>query len=53
LMGIDDKGNPKPMGLWDFERKLKNDPRWMNTKNAVNDVSAVATDVLRIFGLRG
>jgi hypothetical protein len=53
LMGIDDKGNPKPMGLWDFEKRLKNDPRWMNTKNAVNDVSSVATDVLRIFGLRG
>ena len=53
LMGVDDKGNPKPMGLWDFEKKLKNDPRWMNTKQASNDIASTATDILQIFGLRG
>lgn len=53
LMGIDEKGNPKPIGLWDFEKKLKNDPRWMKTQQASNDISSVATDILQIFGLRG
>lgn len=53
LMGIDDKGNPKPMGLWDFEKRLKNDPRWMKTKQAMNDIASTATDILQIFGLRG
>lgn len=53
LMGIDEKGNARPMGLWDFEKKLKNDPRWMQTKQASNDIASTATDILQIFGLRG
>lgn len=53
LMGIDDKGNPRPMGLWDFQKKLRNDPRWMQTKQASDEVSSVATNIMQIFGLRG
>jgi len=53
LMGIDEKGNPKPMGLWDFQKRLKNDPRWMKTQQASNDIASTATDILQIFGLRG
>ncbi len=53
LMGIDDKGNAAPMSLWDFKRKLRNDPRWMNTDQAQNQVSGTASAVMRMFGLRG
>ena len=53
LMGIDEKGNPKPMGLWDFQKRLKNDPRWIKTQQASNDIASTATDNLQIFGLRG
>lgn len=53
LMGVDDKGNPRPLGLWDFQKKLRNDPRWMNTKQASDEVAGVATNIMQIFGLRG
>lgn len=53
LMGIDDKGNPKPMSLWEFQKKLRNDPRWLNTTKAGNEVATVVNDVLQAFGMRG
>jgi hypothetical protein len=53
LGGFDDKGNPAPMGLWDFEKKLRADPRWMNTKQATDETSSVANTVLKMFGFRG
>jgi hypothetical protein len=40
------------MGLWDFEQQLKNDPRWMKTKQATNDIASVGMDVLRAFGFQ-
>ena len=53
LSSFDDKGNPLPMGLWDFQNKLRNDPRWMNTKQATDSISETANTVLEMFGLRG
>lgn len=50
LAGYDDQGKPKAMGLWDFQQKLRKDPRWMNTKQATDEISSIATDVLRSFG---
>jgi hypothetical protein len=41
------------MGLWDFEKSLKNDPRWMGTKQATNDIAGIGMDVLRSFGMVG
>jgi len=52
LTQVDDQGNPVPMGLWDFEQQLKNDPRWMKTKQATNDIASVGMDVLRAFGFQ-
>jgi hypothetical protein len=46
-------GNPMTMGLWDFEKSLKNDPRWMGTKQATNDIAGIGMDVLRSFGMVG
>ena len=53
LSSFDDKGNPLPMGLWDFQNKLRSDPRWMNTKQATDSISETANTVLEMFGLRG
>jgi len=44
-------GNPMP--LWEFQRQLRNDPRWMNTNFAQNEVTGVADAVMQMFGLRG
>lgn len=53
LGGFDDKGNPVAMNLWDFQKSLKDKPEWMNTRQAQNQVSSIASDVLKIFGIRG
>lgn len=53
LAGYDEKGQPKAMSLWDFQRKLRNDPRWMNTGKAQNEVTTVAGRVMQMFGLMG
>lgn len=53
MMGMDEKGNPAPMSLWEFQKRLKNDPRWMNTNKAQNQVTGVADAVMKMFGLRG
>jgi len=53
LTAVDEQGNPQPVGLWDFEQQLKNDPRWLKTKQATNDIASVGMDVLRSFGMVG
>ena len=53
LSSFDDKGNPMPMGLWEFGNKLREDPRWMGTKQATDRMSDIATTVLKTFGFRG
>lgn len=39
------------MSLTDFNRKLRNDPRWAQTKNAREEASNYAYDILKSFGL--
>jgi hypothetical protein len=46
-------GTPQVMSLWDFQQKIKKDPRWMETTNAGNDMSKVANDILQKFGMVG
>lgn len=53
LTATDDKGNARPVGLWEFQQKLRNDPRWMGTKQAEDEISGIANDVLRMFGFVG
>lgn len=53
MTGVDAQGNPAPMSLWDFQRQLRNDPRWMNTNQAQNQVTGVVDAVMQMFGLRG
>lgn len=51
LTNYDDKGNPRAMNLGEFRTMLRKDPRWMNTIQAQNEISSVATRVLNMFGL--
>ena len=49
--GIDEAGNPRPMSLWEFEQELRNDPRWMETDQAVKSISDIGTSILQRFGI--
>jgi hypothetical protein len=43
-------GKPATMSLGDFEQSLRNDPRWMRTKNAQDSFSQTAHSILSSFG---
>lgn len=51
LTSLDEQGNPKPMALWEFQKKLRQDPRWMNTNKAQNEISSVTGRVMQMFGM--
>lgn len=53
LTGMNDKGDFTPTGLWDFQKKLRQDPRWQNTSKAQNEITSVAGRVMQMFGLMG
>ena len=50
---VDDKGNPASMSLFDFQQELRNDPRWMKTKNAEDKVTDIGHKILQMFGFMG
>tara|TARA_R110002126_G_scaffold229495_3_gene373848 strand:+ start:49 stop:1719 length:1671 start_codon:yes stop_codon:yes gene_type:complete len=58
-IGLDDKtlrsaiGPEKEMSLYDFQRTLRNDPRWQYTDNARQETSSTVLGVLRDFGFQG
>ena len=43
-------GEPKAMGMWDFEKKLRADPRWSGTKQAKDAADGATYSVLKTFG---
>lgn len=51
LSNYSDKGNPYAMNLGDFRRMLRNDPRWMETDKAQNEIGSMASQVLKMFGI--
>lgn len=51
MTGVDEKGNFKPMGLWEFEQSLRKRPEWMNTKQGQDTTTDVGVMVLRRMGL--
>lgn len=46
-------GQDKEMSIYDFQRAVRQDPRWQYTDNAREQVSSVALKVLRDFGFQG
>ena len=53
MTGVDEKGNPKQMGLWEFEQSLRKDPSWKNTKQAEDTTVNIGTGILRRMGFLG
>lgn len=48
-----DTGLPAATSLYDFERQLKKDPRWLQTKNAHEEIKNAGIGVLRDMGIYG
>lgn len=51
LQSKDAKGQPATLSVWEFEQKLRSDKRWAQTQNAQNQMTSVASDILKQFGL--
>jgi hypothetical protein len=51
LSGKGPDGKPTSKTLWQFENDLRNDPRWLKTKNANDAMFSTARKVLNDFGL--
>ena len=45
-------GASQAMPIWQFENKLREDPRWKSTQNAQNSMMQVAHQVLSDFGVK-
>jgi hypothetical protein len=52
LQGVGPDGRPSVVPLYEFERMVRNDPRWQKTDNAYKAYSEVADSVLDMFGFR-
>lgn len=50
-LALKNNGNKGAMNLTEFERVLKQDPRWGNTSNALETAAGYANSILRNFGL--
>lgn len=46
-----DKGKPVPKTIGDFENDLRQDPRWMKTRNAEEQIMGIGRNLLAKFGL--
>lgn len=53
LGGVDKDGNPSAMGLWDFQKALKQDPRWQYTKQASDQMGDITQKIISMFGFGG
>ena len=49
----DAQGNPTVMSMWEFEQKLRQDPRFMQTKQAQDEMFSTGNAILQMFGLAG
>lgn len=48
---LKNNGNKGTMNLTEFDRMIRNDPRWAKTRNAREEASKYAYDILKDFGL--
>lgn len=52
MQGVDANGKPAVVPLWEYERMIREDPRWQKTDNAYKTYTDVGTSILRTFGFR-
>jgi len=48
---MNDKGEPTVESLWAFEKRLRSDARWMNTRQAAMEIAQTARSVMETFGV--
>jgi len=53
LTNYDNNGNPTAMNLGAFQQQLRNDPRWLDTDRAQNEITSAASRVMEMFGVTG
>jgi hypothetical protein len=51
LSGKDAQGNPATKSVWEFEQQLRNDPRYMKTRQAQDASMGMAHQVLQDWGV--
>lgn len=51
MTGLNENGQPTIEGLWSFQQRVRQDPRWMQTKGAADAISSTARSVMEVFGL--
>lgn len=51
--GVGENGEPSVEGLWAFQQRLRQDPRWMQTRQAAMEISNVSRSVMQAFGMVG
>lgn len=51
LQNVDDKGEHRPVPLWQFEQQVKKDPRWESTDNAWAEIGGRADALMKTFGM--
>lgn len=52
LQGVGSDGKPSVVPLYEFERQVREDPRWQYTNNAYETYTNVGTQLLQMFGFR-
>lgn len=52
LQGVGADGKPAVVPIYEFEKRVRKDPRWQYTNNAQADYSRAAYSILNMFGLR-
>lgn len=52
LQGVGADGKPSVVPLYEFERQVREDPRWQYTDNAYKTYTDVGTQLLQMFGFR-
>ena len=52
MQGIGQDGKPRVVPMYEFDRMIREDPRWEYTNNAYAAYTKVGTDLLKMFGFR-
>lgn len=53
MTGVNPDGSPRQESLFEFQQRLRQDPRWMKTKAAEDSISSIGMDVLQKMGFVG
>lgn len=51
LTGFTENGQPRAENLGDFRMRLRQDPRWLETSKAQNEITGIAGRVMQMFGV--